>query len=155
MKRYVAALLVVVGVVGLVVGVLAVGRGFADDENASRAKCSEATLHGTYLFADNGFVIKDNEKVPFASSGYEVYDGNGHTKGVATTNVNGKISKEHFSGTYSVNADCTGSSSYSDGTRYDDYIAPDGSMETYVPTKPSNLVIAGLEQQGSAKRVGE
>jgi hypothetical protein len=40
MKRYLAALLVVLGVVGLL-GVLAVGRGFASDEDAtSRAKCS-------------------------------------------------------------------------------------------------------------------
>ena len=145
----------VVLVVGLV-GVLAIETGYAKDENASRAKCSEATLHGTYLFADDGFVIKDNEKVPFATSGYEVYDGNGHTRGVVTTNVNGKItSKETFSGTYTVKADCTGSSTYTDGTRYDDFIAPDGSMETYVPTKPSNLVSAGLEQQVTAKRVGD
>jgi len=141
-------------VVGLA-GVLAIGTVYAKDQNASEAKCSEATLHGTYLFADNGFVIKDNEKVPFASSGYEVYDGNGHTKGVATTNVNGKISKEHFSGTYSVKADCTGSSTYSDGTRYDDYIAPDGSMLTYVQTKPSKWVLAGDEQQVTAERVGD
>jgi hypothetical protein len=155
MNRYVATLLVVLGVVGLV-GVVAVGRGFAEDENAAGAKCSEATLDGTYLFADDGFVIKDNEKVPFASSGYEVYDGNGHTKGVATTNVNGKItSKETFSGTYTVKADCTGSSTYTDGTRYDDYIAPDGSMLTFVQTKPSKWVLAGDEQQGSAKRVGD
>jgi hypothetical protein len=154
MKRYVAALLVV-SLVGLV-GVLAIGAGYAKDENASRAKCSEATLHGTYLFADEGFVIKDNEKVPFASSGYEVYDGNGHTKGVSTTNVNGKVtSKEHFSGTYTVKADCTGSSIYTDGTRYDDYIAPDGSMLTFVQTKPSNWVLAGDEQQVTAKRVGD
>ena len=146
---------VVLLVVGLA-GVLAIGTGYAEDENASKAKCSEATLHGTYLFADDGFVIKDNEKVPFAASGYEVYDGNGHTKGVVTTNVNGEItSKEPFSGTYSVKADCTGSSTYTDGTHYDDYIAPDGSMLTYVQTKPSKLVSAGLEQQGSAKRVGE
>jgi hypothetical protein len=155
MKRYLAALLVVLGVVGLV-GVLAVGRGFAEDENASGAKCSEATLHGTYLFADSGFVIKDNEKVPFASSGYEVYDGNGHVKGVSTTNVNGKItSKEPFSGTYSVKADCTGSSTYTDGTHYDDYIAPDGSMLTFVQTKPSKWVLAGDEHQVTAKRVGD
>jgi hypothetical protein len=38
MKRYVAALLVVLGLVG-VVGVLAVGTGFAEDENAAGAKC--------------------------------------------------------------------------------------------------------------------
>ena len=146
---------VVLLVVGLA-GVLANGTGYAEDENASGAKCSEATLHGTYLFADEGFVIKDNEKVPFASSGYEVYDGNGHTKGVSTTNVNGKItSKETFSGTYTVKADCTGSSTYTDGTRYDDYIAPDGSKLTYVQIKPSKVVLAGDEQRVTAKRVGE
>jgi hypothetical protein len=146
------------GIVLLVValaGVLAISTGYAQDENSSEAKCSEATLHGTYLFADDGFVVKDNEKVPFASSGYEVYDGNGHTKGVSTTNVNGKITKETFTGTYTVKADCTGSSTYTDGTRYDDYIAPDGSRLTYVPTKPSNLVSAGEEQQVTAERVGE
>jgi hypothetical protein len=146
---------VVLLVVGLA-GVLAIGTGNAEDENASRAKYSEATLHGTYLFADQGFVIKDNEKVPFASSGYEVYDGNGHVKGVATTNVNGKVSsKETFSGTYTVKADCTGTSTYTDGTRYDDYIAPDGSMLTFVQTKPSKWVLAGDEQQVTAKRVGD
>jgi len=146
---------VVLLVVGLA-GVLAMGTVYADEENASRAKCSEATLDGTYLFADEGFVIKDNEKVPFASSGYEVYDGNGHTKGVSTTNLNGKItSKETLSGTYTVKADCTGSSTYTDGTRYDDYIAPDGSMLTYVQTKPSKVVLAGDEQQVTAKRVGD
>jgi hypothetical protein len=146
---------VVLLLVGLA-GVLAMGTVYAEDENASRAKCSEATLDGTYLFADSGFVIKDNEKVPFASSGYEVYDGKGHTKGVSTINVNGKVSsKESFSGTYTVKANCTGSSTYSDGTRYDDYIAPDGSMLTYVQTKPSNWVLAGEEQQVTAKRVGD
>jgi hypothetical protein len=142
-------------VVGLA-GVLAMGTGYAEDENASRAKCSEATLDGTYLFADQGFVIKDNKKVPFAASGYEVYDGNGHTKGVSTTNVDGKVSsKETFSGTYTVKANCTGSSTYTDGTRYDDYIAPDGSKLTYVQTKPSKWVLAGDEQRVTAKRVGD
>jgi hypothetical protein len=137
-------LLLLVGVVG----VLAIGTGYAEDENASRAKCSEATLDGTYLFA--------YEKVPFALAGYEVFDGNGHVKGVATTNVNGKItSKEPFSGTYTVKTDCTSTVRYTDGTQFDQFIAPDGSMVTFVQTKPSEWVTAGLEQRGTAKRVGE
>jgi len=107
MKRYVVALLVVLGVVG-VVGVLAVGRGFAEDENASMAKCSVATLHGTYLFAYDGFGIKGNEQIPFAVAGYDVFDGNGNVNSVSSFNVNGKITrKEHTSGTYSVKTDCT------------------------------------------------
>ena len=45
-------LLVVVGAAALLTSV---GAGYAKDENASsRAKCSKATLKGTYLFAFNG-----------------------------------------------------------------------------------------------------
>jgi len=154
MKRYVAALLVVLGVVGLV-GVLAVGRGFADDENAGRAKCSEATLHGTYLFAFDGVEIKGNEQLPFAIAGYDVFDGNGHLKSVASTNFNGQviIRKEHVSGNYNVKADCTGAVTFADGTRFDQFIAPDGSKFTFVQTKPSELVASGFEQRATAKRV--
>jgi hypothetical protein len=82
MKRYVASILVVLGLVG-VLGVLAIGTGFANDENAAVAKCSKATLHGTYLVPQNGVIVKQTKagppRVPFASAGYEVYDGNGHT----------------------------------------------------------------------------
>ena len=155
MNRYVAALLVV-GVVGLV-GVVAVGRGFAQNvENAAVAKkCSEATLHGTYLFAYDGFAIQGNDQRPFAVAGYDVFDGNGNVKSVSSFNVNGKITrKEHVSGTYSVNADCTSTATYSDGTHYDQFIAPDGSKFTFVQTKPSEVVTSTLEPQVTAKRVG-
>ena len=75
-----------------------------------RAKCSEATLKGTYLFAFNGVEIKGNdEQAPFAIAGYDVFDGNGKVKGVVSSNFNGEVSrKEPFSGTYTVKADCTG-----------------------------------------------
>ena len=152
MKRYLAALLVVLGVVG-VVGVLAVGRGFADDENDAGAKCSEATLHGTYLFAYNKFDITGKDQAPIAVAGYEVYDGNGHAKTVYSSNVNGQIiRKDAFSGNYTVKADCTGTSYGA----FDLFIAPDGSKFTFVQVKPSEgtIVGSGFELRGSAKRVG-
>jgi hypothetical protein len=72
-------LLLVVGFVG----VLAIGTGYAKDENASGAKCSEATLHGRYLFAFDGIEIKgNNDQIPFAFAGYAVFDGHGKEKGV-------------------------------------------------------------------------
>src|SRR5918992_4100216 len=46
-----ALILLVVGAAALLT---TVGAGYAKDGNASRAKCSEATLKGTYLFAQNG-----------------------------------------------------------------------------------------------------
>ncbi|HEX5911740.1 MAG TPA: hypothetical protein VFY54_01285, partial [Rubrobacter sp.] len=62
---------------------------------------------------------------------------------------------ERFSGTYTVKADCTSTATYSDGTRYDQFIAPDGSELTFVLTKPSEIVTSGFEPRGSAKRVGD
>ena len=150
MKRYVAALLVVVGLVGLV-GVLAVGRGFAGEENASRAKCSEATLHGTYLLAYDGVDVKGKDQGPFALAGYDVFDGNGHLKTVFSVNDNGEVTrKDTFSSEYTVNADCTGTLF----GEFDLFIAPDGSMFTFVQIKPSQQVASGIELQGTAKRVG-
>jgi hypothetical protein len=152
MKRYVAAILVVLGVVALV-GVLAVGRGFADDENGAGAKCSKATLHGTYLFAFDGVVIKGNDQLPVAFAGYDVFDGNGHFKTVASINFNGQIIREHHSGTYTVKADCTGTGT-TGGVQFDMFIAPDGSKFTYVYIKPKAGVASAFEERATAKRVG-
>jgi hypothetical protein len=139
-------------VVGLV-GVLAIGAGYAKDETEA-LKCSEATLEGTYLFAADGVEIKGNEKLPFANAGYDVFDGNGKVKAVFSQNINGEITRnEPLSGTYSVEADCTGTVTYADGARYDQFIAPDGSELTFVQTHPKRLVTASFEPRGSAKRV--
>jgi hypothetical protein len=156
MKRYVAALLMVLGVLGLV-GVLAVGRGFANDENASRAKCSEATLHGMYLFAQNGVEIKGNDQRPFALAGYDVFDGNGKVRGVSSGNFGGEVfRKDPFTGTYSVKANCTGTVTFRDGAaaQGDLFIAPDGSKFAFVRTNPED-VAAGIDPRVTAKRVGE
>jgi hypothetical protein len=133
-----------------------VGAGYAKDEDTSRAKCSEATLHGTYLFAYDGVEIKGDEQLPFAYAGYDVYDGSGKVKTLFSFNVNGKITRnESLSGTYGVKANCTSTLTFEDGTRFDQFIAPDGSQLTFVQSKPSELVTSGIELRGSAKRVGE
>ena len=133
------------------------GEGYAKDGGSARAKCSEATLKGTYLFAFDGVEIKSNdEQVPFAIAGYAVFDGHGKAKGVDSSNFNGKVTrKESVSATYTVKADCTGTVTYRDGSQIDVFIAPDGGEFTFVQTKPSKLVGSGFEPRGSAKRVGD
>jgi hypothetical protein len=140
----------------LMLGVLAAGAGYADINKDAEAKCSEATLHGRYLFAFDGFKIKGNDKVvPFARAGYEVYNGNGKMKGALSGNLDGEITRnEPFSATYTVKADCTGTVTYTDGTRYDLFLDPDGTQFTFVQTNPE-FVGAGFEPRGTAKRVGE
>src|SRR5215217_1849746 len=142
------------------VGVLVVGTGFAEEEDAG-AKCSEASLHGTYLLAEDGVVITGKDQVPFAAAGYEVFDGNGNVKSVFSTNFNGEITRnESIFGTYTVKADCTGTTKYPH-IQDDLFIAPDGSMFTFLHTKPPDvvtsgfdLVTSGFDLRGTAKRVG-
>jgi len=146
-----ALILLVVGAAALTT----VGAGYARDENASRAKCSKATLKGTYLFAQNGVEIKGNEQRPFALAGYDVFDGNGEVNGVDSGNFNGEVFRnDRFTGTYTVKANCTGTFTFTNGTRYDMFIAPDGSMFTFVRTNPE-FVSSGFELRGTAKRVEE
>ena len=146
----------------LSVGVLAVGAVSAKDENAKHedagAQCSEATLNGRYLFAYDGVIFpeeKGKDQVPIAVAGQQVFDGNGKQHGVSSVNLNGEIvSKQPFSGTYQVKADCTGTTT-TNRHKSDLFIAPDGSMFTFVATKPPELVAAGFELRATAKRVGD
>jgi hypothetical protein len=142
-------------------GVLAVGAVSAKDENAkdknaAKAKCSEATLDGRYLFAYDGFKVQGNAQVPFAVAGYQESNGNGNLKGVASVNFNGQIaSKEPFSGKYTVAADCTSTVTLTDDAQFDQFIAPDGSKLTFVQTKPKSYVASGFALRGTAQRVGD
>ena len=140
--------------VGLV-GVLAIGAGYAKEENASRAKCSEATLHGTYLLAYDGVDVKGKDQGPFAIAGKDTYNGNGKVKAVVSANFNGDVVRQAvFTGTYTVKANCTGTVTYGPTEALDVFVAPDGSMFTFVQIKTPQEVTSGIELQGTAKRVG-
>jgi hypothetical protein len=75
----------------------------------------------------------------------EKYDGNGKVKALISANFNGDVVRhESIPGTYTVKADCTGTVTYGPKEALDLYIAPNGSMVTFVQIKPSDAV--GLPQ---------
>jgi hypothetical protein len=139
-----------------IAAVAAVGTGFAEAENAAGAKCSKATLHGTYLFAQDGVVISGKDQGPFAIAGKDMYNGNGKVKAVVSANFNGDVVRQAvFTGTYTVKANCTGTVTYGPKEALDVFVAPDGSMFTFVQIKPPQQVTSGFELQGTAKRVAQ
>ena len=69
-------------------------------------RCSNASVAGKWGFTTNGTVVGIG---PRASLGIFALDGAGNLlNGKATASLNGSVTDETFSGTYSANPDCTG-----------------------------------------------
>ena len=126
-------------------------------EATASATCDVGTLRGTYLFADHGVYAPTGKQ--FASAGYAYLDGNGNIHGVYSINFDGQVTrKEKFSGTYTVNADCTGRSTFPGDVeyKYDLFIDPGGDMFTRVQTKPRRSeVVSTVEKRVTLQQVGD
>ena len=126
------------------------------------AKCSNATLKGTYAYSSQGFTevtsdISPAGFVPWGQTGLIVFDGKGSiTSGtftVATTTAAGGSQRGTFTGTYSVNADCTGTSltDLGDGTVFHfDLVIQRRSKYTAINTDPGAFMSVY-----SAQKIGE
>jgi hypothetical protein len=68
--------------------------------------CSTETVAGNWAFTDTGTVVGIG---PRAAVGMFTLDADGNLlNGVATSSLNGNVAGETFSGTYTVNSNCTG-----------------------------------------------
>jgi hypothetical protein len=83
------------------------GLGDAGKVQAATPKCSLATLKGSYGYTAAGTIPGVGD---FAAVGIFTSDGAGQVSGADTAGVSiGVIEQRTFSGTYTVDADCTGS----------------------------------------------
>jgi hypothetical protein len=77
---------------------------------AQAAHCSMAKVAGSFGYTTSGFVATPTGAfVPAAAAGRIVFDQHGNVSATQTRVVAGSPLDETHSGTYSVNADCTGS----------------------------------------------
>jgi len=67
--------------------------------------CTKATAAGRWGFSTNGSIPAIG---PVAATGVFTQDGSGNITGTQTRSLNGDIADETFTGTATVNADCTG-----------------------------------------------
>ena len=114
--------------------------GLAPIANAERKECSVATLEGSFVRRDVGFVISPNGALPLAAVNLVTFDGNGAFTSTGSASVNGAPSESTATGTYTVNSDCTGtyatlSSTGRTGTAFF-VIANNGNEIHILPTNP-------------------
>ena len=76
---------------------------------AARAgQCSFRTSAGNFGFTLTGVVILTTGPVPIAAVGRAALEASGNVTGTESRSVGGGFADETFTGTYTVNADCTG-----------------------------------------------
>jgi hypothetical protein len=79
---------------------------FTATAQAGGPACSLARAAGTYGFSDSGTVVGVGPRV--AAGIFSLDKAGNLLNGKATSSLNGTIAEETFSGTYTVNSDCTG-----------------------------------------------
>jgi hypothetical protein len=119
---------------------------------ASDNPCSLKTLKGTYLYHCAGVRLEnDDPPAHFAFAGKDQYHGDGAMSGVYSftdkTNILHHVS---YTGTYTVNPDCTGSFTTTDEfgvvTQADLYFGRDGEEISFILTD-GGVVDAGVERR--------
>lgn len=75
--------------------------------------CTNALVQGAYAYAISGWVTSSGLHA-FADNGKLVANGQGTFSGVSNSSLDGDISQRTLTGTYRVNADCTGSAIFRD-----------------------------------------
>lgn len=86
----------------------------AREQSDNVEECSIATLKGSFGYTSTGTLLDSDVPAPyagpFAEVGRQTFDGKGNTNATATVSSNGNILQHAtIRGTYTVNADCTGS----------------------------------------------
>lgn len=127
------------------------------------AKCSNASVNGTYAYSTNGFTeatpdISSAGFAPFAQTGLIVYDGHG---AITTTTANGGSFRGTFTGSYTVNGDCLGTAlvDLGDGTIFHfDLVVQGPSKHTFINTDAAGFIsvysfqrIGGEKQEAAAQ----
>ncbi len=110
---------------------------------SSDDNCSIATLHGSYIFAANGY-----DKTPIAYAGMSFYDGKGK---VVTVMKNANTTEANLTGTYEVMKNCRARIKYASGRRVTLFVAPSGDTSAFVVT--SGPIVASVTQRVSTSNL--
>ncbi|HEX4666952.1 MAG TPA: hypothetical protein VH207_10150 [Chthoniobacterales bacterium] len=137
----------------LVAGAMTFGSAGPAGAQAPFGTCGLSTLSGTYAFATHGYNIVSGAPVPKAIVETIQFNGDGTLVApFATVSINGTvIHNSGATGTYTVNADCTGTISFAPGPSFDLVIGRAANQLWMIQTvDPSG---AGPVFEGTATKV--
>ncbi|MEP7304443.1 MAG: hypothetical protein ABJA98_02885 [Acidobacteriota bacterium] len=119
--------------------------------------CTLATLKGRYLFADAGTLLPPafgvTQPTPAADAGFHIFNGDGTGTDTVTLRIGTDVVLQNLviPISYTVNADCTGSSTVTNGPSFDFFISPDGEEFASIATAPAGNYGASIERRVSRR----
>ncbi len=120
---------------------------------AVHAQCTNASLTGNYGLTFSGFNNdkgKKGNEVPFAGVGLGTFDGAGNVSASFTFSDYGVIGTSPYTGTYTVNSDCTGTVTATPGSGNANlsFVIVSGGAEVFaVNTLPGGTWTADFKKQ--------
>jgi hypothetical protein len=136
------------------VAAMALGTSGTARADSTATTCSVHTLRGLYMFNAHGSNIVGGVAVPKALMEGITFNGDGTVVSqFATVSINGMIlhPPPGGTGTYTVNADCTGTLSWNIGHSWDLFVDPSGKQLWRIQTHDASG--AGPVFEGIATRV--
>lgn len=114
---------------------------------ATGARCSNASLRGTYLFE---YIARLAGDAPYsASGGFRYFDGQGSGRLVFTSVMSDTVQTERFR--YSIASDCTGTIDYRSGATSEEiFVHPSGQNFAWIDTRPG-FVATGQDWRSSQR----
>ena len=118
-----------------------VGTASAASPAAARAShsCRNATLKGTYVYYNDGWLVSGGKKKPFSIAGVDHFNGAGTGHGVTTFDVNGKLVNANTpeTSTYTIKANCIGKIVFDTAGsigHFNVYMGPSGHLLSLIET---------------------
>lgn len=140
----------------ITVGLLTVEPRYAQEKEHAPT-CTLKTLKGRYLFALQGTLLPPafgvTEPTPSSAAGFHIFNGDGTGTDIVTFRLGGVtvLENEVAPFSYTVNADCTGSFTVTNGPSFGIFIAPDGESFAEIATAPPGNAGIDISRRVSRK----
>ncbi len=118
----------------------------------AQKQCTTGTLRGLYVFTGRGFIEPVEPGVQRMHYGIFVFDGAGKLSGKQSSSRGGKIGREKLEGTYTLDADCSGTMTFGfilkpgSQTHWDIYVTKDGKTGHMIRMDDGAMAVRSFEK---------
>jgi len=119
---------------------------------SAQERCTIGTLRGQYVFTGRGFIEPVEPGVQRMHYGMFVFDGSGKLSGKQSSSRGGKIGREKLQGTYTLDADCSGTMTFGfllnpgSQTHWDVYVTRDGKKGHMIRMDEGSMAVRSFEK---------